>query len=306
MKDETYEDAAGSATPVGAGTPANPPVGISGPEIKHIKRIAKGIIGAGAIILLLVVIFGTFVIIGPGERGVLVTMGKVEDRIFTEGLNFKIPIIQSVAVMDVKTLKHITAGTSSASKDLQIVTTDVTLNYHIDPLKVNKLYQEVGRSYETVIIEPSILESTKASTAHYTAEELITKREFAREEIKTLLISKLNTPRGIIVDEISITNFAFSPEFEKAIEAKVTAEQNALAAKNKLEQIKFEAEQRIAQAKGESEAIQIQAQAINAQGGKDYVQLQAINKWTGVLPVVMMSNGATPFIDISGIVKTGS
>ena len=79
---------------------------------------------------------------------------------------------------------------------------------------------------------------------------------------------------------------------------KVTAEQNALAAKNKLEQVRFEAEQRISQAKGEAEAIRIQAQAITQQGGKDYVQLKAIEKWSGKLPDVMIPGATIPFLNL--------
>ena len=101
-----------------------------------------------------------------------------------------------------------------------------------------------------------------------------------------------------MVDELSIVNFDFSNSFNSAIEAKVTAEQNALAAKNKLEQVKFEAEQRITQAKGEAEAIRIQAQAIQNQGGAEYVNLKAIEKWNGDLPTYMMGN-SVPFVNIN-------
>jgi regulator of protease activity HflC (stomatin/prohibitin superfamily) len=98
---------------------------------------------------------------------------------------------------------------------------------------------------------------------------------------------------------MSIVNFDFSESFNTAIEAKVTAEQNALAARNKLEQVKFEADQRIAQAQGEAEAIKIQASAIEAQGGAAYIQLQAIKQWNGQLPSVNVaggSSGGLPFL----------
>ena len=102
----------------------------------------------------------------------------------------------------------------------------------------------------------------------------------------------------MVVDEFSIVNFNFSESFNTAIEAKVTAEQNALAAKNKLEQSKYEADQRIATAKGEAEAIKIQAQAIQTQGGAAYINLKAIEKWNGLLPVYMMGNSPVPFINL--------
>lgn len=103
---------------------------------------------------------------------------------------------------------------------------------------------------------------------------------------------------GIIISGMNITNLEFSPSFNTAIEAKVTAEQNALAQKNKLEQVKYEAQQTIEKAKAEAESIKIQAESVNSQGGADYVKLKAIEKWNGVLPQYQLGN-ATPIIDIS-------
>ena len=107
--------------------------------------------------------------------------------------------------------------------------------------------------------------------------------------------SKL-TPLGIKTEAVNIVNFDFSPSFNQAIEAKVTAEQNALAAKNKLEQIKYEADQNVARSEGEAKAIAIQAQAIQVQGGAAYIQLKALEKWDGKLPTIMGA-GAVPFIN---------
>jgi regulator of protease activity HflC (stomatin/prohibitin superfamily) len=139
--------------------------------------------------------------------------------------------------------------------------------------------------------------AVKASTANYTAEELITKREVVRQTIQDSLTERLKQ-NYVDVTGVSIVDFNFSPSFNQAIEAKVTAEQNALAAKNKLEQVKYEAEQRVEQAKGEAEAIKIQTQAIQSQGGRDYVNLKAIEKWNGELPQQMMG-GAVPFVNIT-------
>ena len=139
----------------------------------------------------------------------------------------------------------------------------------------------------------------KASTAKYTAEELITKREAVRDEIKAHLIEKLN-PRGIIVDDFNIVNFEFSESFNQAIELKVTAEQSALAAKNKLEQIKFEADQQVAEARGKAEALRIEASAL--QSNPQILQLRALEKWDGKMPAVMGS-GATPFVDVSSLIR---
>lgn len=257
-----------------------------------IKIVSLVVLG----IAVLVTLFGSFTLVGAGERGVLLTLGKVEDKILTEGFNLKIPFIQSVKKLDVKTKKEEIDATA-ASKDLQTVTARIALNYHLRPDTVNKLWQTIGRDYNERIIAPSIQEAVKSATAKYTAEELITKRPNVKEDIKNILLERLQE-ENIIVDEFSIIDFNFSKSFNDAIEAKVTAEQNALAAKNKLEQIKYEAEQRIVTAKGEAEAIKIQAEAIQTQGGAAYVQLKALEKWNGILPTYMMGGQSVPFINI--------
>jgi regulator of protease activity HflC (stomatin/prohibitin superfamily) len=164
------------------------------------------------------------------------------------------------------------------------------------PDQAARVYQEVGVDYKERLVDPALQEAVKASTAKYTAEELITKREEVRESIKSHLKEKLES-RGIDVDDFNIVNFEFSESFNVAIENKVTAEQSALAAKNKLEQIKFEADQRIAAARGTAEAIRIEADALKS--NPQVLQLRAIEKWDGRLPAV--SGGAAPFVNVGSI-----
>src|SRR3989338_4049922 len=246
-------------------------------------------------VIILIIVFGSFVIVGAGERGVVITLGKVSDTVWSEGLHFKLPLIQHVEKLDVKTQKE-QVDASAASKDLQTVTAKVALNYHLDASEVNHLWQSIGSDYKTRIIDPAIQEAVKAVTAKYTAEELVTLRSQVKEDAQIALKERLGR-EYIIVDELSIVDFDFSPSFNEAIEAKVTAEQNALAAKNKLEQIKYEAEQRATTAKGEAEAIRIQAQAIQQQGGAAYVNLKAVEKWNGTLPTYMMGD-TVPFVNL--------
>lgn len=254
-----------------------------------------------ALVILGVIGFIIFLIVNPltsikaGHRGVVTEFGKVNDEILSEGIHWVTPILQQVTEMNVQVQKEEVRATS-ASKDLQTVSAVVALNYQLDPTAVNKLYQNVGKEYKTKIIDPAIQEEVKSATAQYTAEELITKRPEVRETMLNSLIKKLEKD-NILVHDLSIVNFNFSESFNAAIEAKVTAEQEALAAKNKLEQVKFEAEQRISQARGEAEAIRIQAEAIQNQGGKEYVELKAIEKWSGNLPQYMMGE-SIPFINV--------
>jgi regulator of protease activity HflC (stomatin/prohibitin superfamily) len=241
-------------------------------------------------------------VIRAGERGVVMTWGKVEDKVWGEGLHMKRAFAQKVARLDVK-IQKMQTDVNAASKDLQEITTEVAMNYHLDPLKVNILVQTIGTDYKSIIIQPAINEVTKATTAKYTAEALITDRENVRSDIRKALLTRLG-PYFVIVDDFAIVNFSFSKEFEAAIESKQTAAQNALKASRDLDRIKVEAEQRVVQARAESEASILQAQAaaesLRLQRSvitPELVRLRAIEKWNGVLPTYS-GGGAIPFIDI--------
>ena len=260
----------------------------SGPARKKIFRIA-----AALLLILLLVWFSPFGTIAAGERGVHMRFTAVTGKVFGEGLYFRIPFIESVQKMDVKVQKY-EMKSDAASKDLQTVHSVVALNFHIDPDKVANIYQDVGLQFRDRIIDPGMQEAIKASTAKFTAEELITKRELVRDEIKEVLKTRLKT-QNILVDEFNIVNFEFSKNFNDAIEAKVTAEQQALAAKNKLEQIKFEADQKIAEARGKAEAMTIESNALRS--NPQILELRALEKWNGTLPQV--TGGATPFINLN-------
>jgi len=258
-----------------------------------------GKIVAHSIILLVVIVLvlSSFKVITAGHRGVKLTLGAVSNTVLGEGLHLKVPFVQKIVSVDVRTQK-VEVEALSYSKDIQTVDAKIALNFHILPEGVNKLYQEVGLGYNDNIIQPAIQESVKAATAQFTAQDLIEQRPLVKEEIKTFLKDRLLNWK-IVVDEFSINNFDFSNEYEKAVEAKQVAQQDALTAKNKLEQVKFEAEQRVASAEAEARAIQIQAEAITQQGGKEYVNLKAVERWNGVLPIQMIPNGTLPFIDLT-------
>ena len=254
------------------------------PEASKFKKSFIGCIGL-IVIFFAIMSLSPFTIIQAGHRGVVVRLGDVSDTILPEGFHIINPI-DEVVQMSVQTERY-EATSSAASKDLQSVTTTIVLNGHLDAAAVNKLYQEIGTDYESKVVDPAIQESVKAATAQFTAEELITKREEVGQIIFQSITDRL-TDDYIIVESVSIVDFQFSANFNEAVEAKVTAEQNALAAENKLKQVEFEAQQRIAEAQGEAEAIRIQAEAITSQGGSEYVNLQWIKKWNGVLPTTML------------------
>lgn len=260
--------------------------------VSALKKVVKWVVTA-VILLILVLWFWPVGQIDAGQRGVRLRFGAVTGDVISEGLYFKMPIVEQVAEMNVQVQKE-QVKANAASKDLQTVEAEVALNYRIDPNKVDNIYQDVGLQYGERLIAPTLQEAVKASTARYTAEELVTKREIVANDISTYLKERLNN-RGLLVEQFSIVNFNFSKAFDDAIEAKVSAEQNALAARNKLEQVKYEAQADIEKAKGRAEAIRVEAQALK--DNPEVSELRAIEKWDGKLPTY--TGTTTPFINLN-------
>jgi len=287
----------------------------------NMKKITRTLIVILMIAIAGITIVSTAAIRVPsGYRGVLLTWGKVEDRILNEGLNFKIPFIQSVVLMNVQ-IQKAESVESTATKDLQEVSTTVAVNYRLDPLSVDEIYKDLRQDYVERVIKPNIEESLKATTALFRAEELITKRPEVKETFDGTLMERLSTFNVQIV-AVSLTDFQFSTSFSEAIEAKVTAEQQALLARNELERIKYEAQQQIIQAeaaknatirRAEGDALaQIIAanataksiQIITSQMTDEYAQYLWLSQWDGKLPVVFTKDEAGLIIDLSEFLKT--
>lgn len=266
------------------------------------KGPMRNLVIAGILVILLFIL-KPWVQIGAGERGIVQNFGAVQDKVLSEGIHFKIPIVQTVIIMDVK-IQKVTTDAASSSSDLQDVDMSVALNYHVIPEEANLVYQTIGVQFKERIIDPAIQEVMKAVSARYTAEELITKRPAVSSEMREALTTRLLESK-IAVDAFSIINFSFSQTFTDAIEAKQTAEQNALKAKRDLDRIKVEAEQTIAAATAEAEALRLQKMNISPdliELRKIEANLKAIEKWNGILPEVTGA-GAIPFIGVGEAAK---
>lgn len=247
------------------------------------KKISGKLIVVIIIALLAIItLFSSITIVSAGHKGVLLNMGAVTGKVLDEGLNFTIPFIQSVQTIDVRVQKIESDSNSSASKDMQNISSAIAVNYYIDSENVDKLYKNIGLNYETTVIAPAISECMKAVTSQYTAEELITKRVEVSHAMKEFLQDKL-ADKYIIVDSFNIINFEFSDAYNKAIEEKQIAEQEALKAKYDLERIQIEAEQAIKKAQGEAEAMKLK----NEQLTDNIIQLQFIEKWDGKMPTYL-------------------
>ncbi len=277
------------------------------PKINVNVGKAKAFLGALILLIIIgVVIAASVQIVDAGNRGVLLHWNAVDLSAppLEEGLHFVVPFQDSVVPLEVRTLKY-TKSTTSASKDLQTVSTEITVNYHPTPNSVHYLYKEVGLDYENRVIQPTVEEVVKQVTANYNAEELITKRPQVKQDIEAEIGARL-ADFNITTEIVSITDFQFSMLFAQAIEAKVEAEQRALQAENDLRRIEVEARQfeaqavgkaqaNIAEAEGEAKAIDIINEALA--NNPFYLEWLKIQQWDGILPLVV-GEGGTPFIQI--------
>ncbi len=294
-------------------------------DIPDVPNNVKRLTGT-LVVLLIIAIAGVTIVttatvrIPSGYRGVLLTWGKVEDTVLMEGLNFKVPFSQSVVLMNVQ-IQKAESTESTATKDLQEVSTTVAVNYKVNPIYVNEVYKELRQDYVDRVITPNIEESLKATTAIFRAEELVTKRAEVKQTFDDILAERLSI-FNIQVIAVSLTDFQFSPSFAAAIDAKVTAEQQALVSKNELEQIRYEAQQQIIQAEAAKNATIRRAegdalaqilsanataksiQIITSQMTEEYAQYLWLIQWDGKLPAVYTKDESGLIIDVSEFLNT--
>ena len=262
-------------------------------------EVTSGLGGGIILVILSLIILPAIGAIPAGTRGVVLRLGAVTGRVLPEGVYVLIPAIERAELMSVQTVAH-SIEAAAASKDLQDVTTQITLNYSLDPAKVCEVYRTLRRDYQARIIDPAIQESVKASISQFDAEKLVVDRPRVKETIELSLKNRLAT-HGIIVDTSSITDFKFSPEFTRAIELKVTAVQDAFRAQNELKKIEFESQQKVVKAKAEAESLRLQKEQITEgllRLRAIEVQMKAVEKWDGKMPQVVTGNGPVPMLDV--------
>jgi regulator of protease activity HflC (stomatin/prohibitin superfamily) len=258
----------------------------------------------GVIMILGGSLVGSVVIVPAGHRAVLMRFGAVQGQL-GEGMSVIMPGVNTIQLMEVRTQKE-ESQASAASRDLQTVTTNLALNFRVDPSKVAEIFKEVGTEYKARIIDPVVQESIKEVTAQYTAEELIKLRPQVKAKVEEVMGRRLSAYH-IIVEPggLSITNFDFSPEFKKAIEEKQVAQQTAEKQKYVLQQAELEKQTEVTRAQGKAQAAKLNAEALKVQGGGLVVAREWIEKWNGSLPQVSGGGGQGFMIDISKLIATG-
>jgi len=262
--------------------------------IKNLKDNSKFGTIAVSVVVIAVLIFGATFIIPPGHRGVLVTMGKVAPVFAPEGLGFKFPFITKVIPISVRQQTKV-VNSECYSSDLQQITVELRVLYRIPESQIVKMFRDYAGDPFDSLVSPRVSEALKEVTALQSAEQIVRKRE----EIKTKTVAGARAKVGelLVIEDVVIQNVALSKELETAIEAKMVQEQEAAKAKFTQAKTQIEAETAIIRAKGEAEAIRVRGSAVRDNPG--LVQLQIVEKWNGVSPLVVgSSSGANILLPV--------
>ena len=226
------------------------------------------IIGGVVTAFIVLVSFNSFIVIYPGQAGVLNILGKAQEQVLLEGIHFKPPLISTVDTYDV-TVQKFEVPAQSATKDLQNLSASFAINFSLDPIQVVNIRRTQGTLQNIVskIVATQTQESFKIAAARRTVEEAITQRSELKKDFDNALTSRLEK-YGIIVLDTSVIDLNFSPEFSKAVEEKQIAEQKAQRAVYVAQEAEQEAQADINRAKGRSEAQRLLAETLKAQGGE--------------------------------------
>jgi len=259
----------------------------------------------GGIIAALVVLIGfnSFVILNPGQAGVLSVLGKAQDGVLLEGIHLRPPLVSNVDVYDL-TVQKFEVPAESSTKDLQDLKASFAINFRLDPVQVVEIRRTQGTLQNIVskIIAPQTQESFKIAAARRTVEEAITKRDELKEDFDNALSERLDK-YGILILDTSVVDLSFSPEFARAVEEKQIAEQKSQRAVYVAREAEQQAQADINRAKGKAEAQRLLAETLRAQGGELVLQKEAIEAWReggAQMPRVLVtsgeSGGGVPFL----------
>jgi prohibitin 1 len=246
------------------------------------------------IILIFFVGFNSFVILNPGQAGVISILGKAKDGVLLEGIHFKPPLVSAVDTYDLTVQKFEVPGQSS-TKDLQDLSARFAINFRLDPIQVVEIRRKQGTLANIVsnIIAPQTQESFKIAAARRTVEEAITKRNELKQDFDDALSERLEK-YGIIVLDTSVVDLDFSPEFAKAVEEKQIAEQRSKRAVYVAQEAEQTAQADINRATGRAEAQRLLAETLKAEGGQLVLQKEAIQAWReggSQMPKVLVMGG---------------
>lgn len=259
--------------------------------IKITKTKVLAFLGA---ILLVSALMSSFYVIDPGQRGIVVTMGKVSS-FSSEGLGLKTPFFSDVIRVSVRQQTE-ELKAPAFSSDMQMLNTTIKVLYRIPESGVVDIFQKYAGNPFDALIAPRVQEALKEATVNESAEGIVKKREMIKA--KTLEAARRKIGTILVIEDIVIEDVKLSQELENAIEQKMVQEQEAAKANFTKEKATIDAQTAIITAEGEAQAITKRGEAIRKNPG--VVELIIAEKWNGVAPLVIGGDkGANIMLPIS-------
>jgi prohibitin 2 len=241
--------------------------------------------GAVLIFAILILSSSSTYVVDPGTRGIKVTLGKVNEEFLPEGFGYKTPFITTIVPVNIRQ-KTETVSADCFSSDLQQVVVDLRVLYSVPENSVVQIYKQYAGDPFDSLIAPRVQEAIKEVTASKTAEAIVKSREEIKQ--KTLAAARQKIGDILRVEDIVIRNIDLSTDLERAIEAKMVAEQQAAQARFSQQQAQVEANTAIIKAKGDAEAIKVRGEALKLNPA--FLRLQIVERWTGRSPLVVPAN----------------
>jgi prohibitin 2 len=251
--------------------------------------IAAIVTGAVLLFVLVVLLSSGSYVVEPGTRGIKVTLGKATDQFLSEGFGWKTPFVTTIVPVNIRQQTQ-TMKAECFSSDLQQVVADLRILYRVPEQSVVQIYKQFSGDPFDSLIAPRVQEAIKEVTASQTAEQIVKNREQIKQ--KTLAAAKLKIGNILDVEDIVIRNIDLSTDLERAIEAKMVAEQQAAQARFLQVQVQVEADTAIIKAKGEAEAIRVRGEALKLNPA--YLRWQIVERWNGKSPLVVPADANNP------------
>lgn len=247
------------------------------------------------LMLLSLLIFAScgFETVDNGNRGLLISYGKVDEKVLTEGFHTYNPFSTELVEVNVKAQQY-TGTLIAGSKDTQNITIKYSFNLNPKTSSLVGLYREFGPNFFEATVPNRVVSRIKNHIGKYEATEAMAKRGLIATEIEKDLSDALSA-LGFNFFGLELVDIDYEAEFAKAIQDKVVAVQKGIEAQNNTVRIQEESNQRIIEAKADAEAMRIKSAALSQNAG--LVQYEAVQKWNGILPVTMMGQ-SVPFVNL--------
>ncbi len=254
------------------------------------------ILGGMVVAVLGILAWNSKYIVQPGYTGVAIVVGNAQEQPMTEGLNFKAPFVTSVHTVSIQPQTYSpSARIAASSSDLQSLLSEIQVEWRVKEDRVVEFWREFRgpEAFQERILKSIVTEAYNTSAAQFTAADAVKRRTDLSSEFAQLVTEKTQRyPISIL--RATVTDIDFQPEFAKAIEQKQIAQQKAQEAAYRAEEAMQDAQAKVNLAKGESEAARLRANALQEQGGELVLQQQAIDKWDGRMPTIMVTGDDAP------------